>query len=88
MKDPGNPEQPKPGMAPEAFVDAIVAGRFLGLRPRRVLELARRGALPAYPIGNGARRVWRFLLSELASAVRSRALHSARQSPAPLQEKT
>lgn len=88
MKEPGKPDKPKASVAPEAFVDAIEAGRFLGLRPRRVLELARRGALPAYPIGNGARRVWRFLLSELASAVRSRALHSARQSPAPLQEKT
>jgi len=49
-----------------------------------VLELARRGALPAYPLGGGARRVWRFRLSELASALGSRALHSARQSPAPL----
>ena len=88
MKEPGKHDKPKASVAPEAFVDAIEAGRFLGLRSRRVLELARRGALPAYPIGNGARRVWRFLLSELASAVRSRALNSARQSPAPLQEKT
>jgi hypothetical protein len=78
----------KSSMDPEPFVDAIEAGRFLGLRPRRVLELARSGALPAYPLGDGPRRVWRFRLSELASAVRSRALHSARQSPAPLQEKT
>jgi hypothetical protein len=55
-------------MDPEPFVDAIEAGRFLGLRPRRVLELARSGALPAYPLGNGLRRVWRFRLSELACA--------------------
>ncbi len=70
----------------EPFVDAIEAGKFLQLRPRRVLELARHGDLPAYPLGYGTRRVWRFRLSELASAVRSRAVHSARQSPAPRQE--
>jgi len=73
---------------PEAFVDALEAGRFLHLRPRRVLELARRGVLPGYPLGDGARRVWRFRLSELTSAVCSHAVNSARQSPAPRQEKT
>jgi hypothetical protein len=88
MKASENPDKPKPGINLEPFVDAIEAGRFLGLRPRRVLELARRGMLPAYPIGDGVRRVWRFLLSELAYAVRSGALNSPRQSPAPLQEKT
>jgi hypothetical protein len=88
MKASENPDKPMPGINLEPFVDAIEAGRFLGLRPRRVLELARRGALPAYPLGGGARRVWRFRLSELASALGSRALHSARQSPAPLEEKT
>jgi hypothetical protein len=88
MKGSGNPDKLKPATDPEPFVDAIEAGKFLHLRPRRVLELARHGTLPAYPIGDGPRRVWRFLLSELTSAVRSRALHSARQSPAPLQEKT
>jgi hypothetical protein len=88
MKASENPDKPKPNINLEPFVDAIEAGRFLGLRPRRVLELARRGALPAYPLGDGARRVWRFRLSELASALGSRALHSARQSPAPLEEKT
>jgi hypothetical protein len=75
-------------MEPEPFVDALEAGRFLHLRPRRVLELARRGVLPGYPLGDGARRVWRFRLSELTSAIRSRAVNSARQSPAPRQEKS
>jgi hypothetical protein len=72
----------------EPFVDAMVAGKFLHLRPRRVLELARQGAIPAYPLGDGQRRVWRFRLSELASAVRSRGINCARQSPAPRQETT
>jgi hypothetical protein len=72
----------------EPFVDAVEAGKFLHLRPRRVLELARHGDLPAYPLGDGVRRVWRFRLSELTSAIRSRAVNSVRQSPAPRQETT
>jgi hypothetical protein len=71
---------------PEPFVDAARAGEFLSLRPRRVLELARERAIPAYPLGHGVRRVWRFRLSELASAVCSRAVNYARQSPAPEEE--
>jgi hypothetical protein len=62
---------------PEAFVDAEEAGEFLRLRPRRVLELARQGVIPAYPLGGGQRRVWRFRLSELASALCSRGVHCA-----------
>jgi hypothetical protein len=53
----------------EKFVDAGKAGEFLSLKPRRVLELARLGQLPAYPLGVGKRRVWRFRLSELATAL-------------------
>jgi len=59
----------------EPFVDAIAAGQFLHLRPRRVLEMARRGEIPAYPLGQGKRRVWRFRLSELASALCARGVH-------------
>ena len=61
----------------EPFVDAVAAGDFLRLRPRRVLEMARRGEVPAYPLGQGKRRVWRFRLSELASAIGSRGVHCA-----------
>ena len=56
-------------IAAEPFVDAIRAADFLSLKPRRVLELARSGELPGYPLGTGKRRVWRFRLSELALAV-------------------
>ena len=55
----------------ERFVDADEAGKFLSLNRRRILELARSGKLPGHPIGDGARRVWRFRLSELANAVSS-----------------
>ncbi len=74
--------------APEPFVDADEAGRFLSLRPRRVLELARKGIIPAHPLGDGLRKVWRFRLSELASAVCERGVDCLRQSPAPRQEIT
>jgi len=73
---------------PEPFVDAAEAGRFLHLRPRRVLELARQGLIPAYPLGTGSRRVWRFRLSEVASALRSASVNYPRQSPAPREETT
>jgi Helix-turn-helix domain len=56
---------------PEAFIDADEAAIFLSLPRRRVLDLARAGKLPAHPIGDGARRVWRFRLSELAAAITS-----------------
>jgi len=70
----------------EPFVDAVAAGEFLHLRPRRVLEMARRGEIPAYPLGQGQRRAWRFRLSELAAALRARSVDYPRQSPAPRQE--
>jgi hypothetical protein len=53
----------------EGFVDADEAGKFLSLNRRRILELARACKLPGHPIGEGARRVWRFRLSELANAI-------------------
>ena len=56
------------------FVDAKKAAKFLNLRPRRLLELAREASIPAYPIGNGQRRIWRFRLSEIALAFVERAV--------------
>ena len=56
---------------PERFVDADKAAKFLSLSRRRVLDLARARQLPGHPIGGGARRVWRFRLSELAAAIAS-----------------
>jgi hypothetical protein len=56
---------------PERFVDADAAAKFLSLSRRSVLDLARAGKLPAHPIGDSSRRVWRFRLSELAVAITS-----------------
>ena len=60
----------------EPFVDATKAAEFVNLRPRRLLQLAREGSIPAYPVGDGQRRVWRFRLSEIASAFAARAVKS------------
>jgi hypothetical protein len=67
----------------EPFVNAAVVGDFLQLRRRRVLELARQGVIPAYPLGTGSRRVWRFRLTEVATALDSSRVNYSRQSPAP-----
>jgi excisionase family DNA binding protein len=50
----------------ERFIDAEEASRFLGgLNSRTVVRWAREGYLPAYPIGEGKRRLWRFLEADL-----------------------
>jgi len=59
-------------MSPEPFVDAVRAAEFLGIKPRRVLEMARAGQIPAYPLGTGARRTWRFRITEICEAVVAR----------------
>src|SRR5258708_16561636 len=56
---------------PERFVDADAAAKFLSLTRRRILDLARDHKLPAHPIGDGSRRIWRFRLSEIAAAITS-----------------
>lgn len=57
---------------PEHYVSADEAALFLALHRRTLLKLARAGAIPAHPLGDGPRRVWRFLLSELDSWMRNR----------------
>ncbi len=48
------------------FLDAEDAAAFLGdLNSRTITRWAREGYLPAYPIGEGNRRLWRFRTSDL-----------------------
>ena len=55
---------------PEPFVSADEAARFLCVKRRYLLELARRGIVGAYPLGTGRKRkIWVFRLSELADSV-------------------
>lgn len=50
----------------ESFVTAAEAARFLCISPITIKKMARAGSLPAHAIGNGTRKRWRFLISELA----------------------
>ncbi len=67
---------PEPGgpAVPERFVDAITAAQFLSIKPRYLLQLARRGNIPAHPLGEGPRKMWRFRLSELSATLTQKPL--------------
>jgi hypothetical protein len=54
----------------EPFVDEHAIADFLQIRPRRVLELARKGVIPSHPIGC-ARKTWRFRISEIDACFRN-----------------
>jgi excisionase family DNA binding protein len=56
----------------EPFVSAAEASRFVRLHPATVQRLAREGALPGHPVGNGQRKRWRFRLSELQAWLSAR----------------
>lgn len=71
----------------EPLVSTDAAAEFLQVSPRRVLELARRGVLPGYPLGSGPRHLWRFRLSELARLC-SQAGYNASGSLTCLEEKS
>jgi hypothetical protein len=64
------------GITHEQFVDGQRAADFLGLPRKTLLNLARRGSVPAHPLGDGMRHTWRFRLSELASWVQSKTVES------------
>jgi hypothetical protein len=54
---------------PEPFVDATRAAEWLGITSRRLLEMARTGQIPAYPLGKGSRKTWRFRLQEIGTTI-------------------
>ena len=56
----------------EPFIDAESVAKLLGITPRRVIQMARLGELPAHPLGRGIRRTWRFLMSEIVAFLRAR----------------
>lgn len=70
----------------EPFVTPEEAAGFLSISPVTVKKMAREGYLPAHPIGNGLRKRWRFLISELASHMRCR-VHSESSSVRALRRK-
>ncbi len=55
---------------PEPFVSPDEAARFLSVKRRYLLVLARKGIAGAYALGTGTKRkIWVFRLSELATAI-------------------
>jgi len=56
----------------ESFLEADAAAPFLKISERHLKKLAREGRVPAHPRGDGQRRRWLFLLSELDAWMRGR----------------
>lgn len=56
---------PVPLQTLEPYVDATCAAEFLSMTRKTLLELARKRQIPAYPIGRGPRKTWKFRISEL-----------------------
>jgi hypothetical protein len=56
----------------EHYAEARQAAEFLPVATRSAKQLAREGKLPARPRGDGQRRCWLFLLSELDAWLRAR----------------
>lgn len=48
-----------------APLDAVEAAKIVGMNSRTLVLWARRGYVPAHPLGEGKRRIWRFFESEL-----------------------
>jgi excisionase family DNA binding protein len=46
-------------------MDSEEAAEYLRLEKRLVTEWARKGYIPAHPLGEGRRKIWRFLEHEL-----------------------
>lgn len=62
----------------EPFVSAEVAAAHLDISPRRLLDLARSGDLPSYPLALGRKRhEWRFRLSELEHCLKEKRANSS-----------
>jgi excisionase family DNA binding protein len=67
-------------MTPEPFVTADDIAEYLKIKRRQVLEMTRKGIIPAHTLGTGEhRKVWRYRLSEVDAAVAS----GTRQPPTP-----
>lgn len=52
-----------PGLEP--YIEAGRAAAYLSISRKTLLKKARSGRLPAHPIGDGRKKMWRFRLSEL-----------------------
>jgi hypothetical protein len=53
----------------EGFVDAGKAAQFLCISRKHLMKLSRQGLIPGHPLGQGTRKAWRYLLTELQQHV-------------------
>ena len=61
-------ESVHPASMPKQFLNPEEVAAYLGgLNARTVTRWAREGYIPAIPIGEGKRRLWRFLRTDLES---------------------
>src|SRR5712691_50687 len=59
-------------MSPEPFVTADEIAAHLKTTRRQVLDMARKGLIPAHPICHGSRRkMWRFKVGEVDQVIAS-----------------
>ena len=57
----------------DRFLTPSEAASYLGgLNTRTLTRWAREGYLPAFPVGEGKRRIWRFLEKDLCAWMRAR----------------
>ena len=57
----------------DRFLTPVEAARYLGgINARTLTRWAREGYIPAIPMGEGKRRIWRFLKRELDAWMRAR----------------
>lgn len=64
----------------EPYVSVDKAAEYLDMKPKTLLEKARKGMVPAYPWGDGSRKTWRFKLSQLDEWMKAK-INSPRRPP-------
>ncbi len=47
------------------FLNPREAGEFIGMDEKTITRWARKGYIPAHPLGEGKRKFWRFVPQEL-----------------------
>lgn len=67
-------------MSAERPLDPKEAALILKMNSRTLVHWARCGYVPAHPLGEGKRRIWRFFENELLEWVRNRERSTAQES--------
>jgi hypothetical protein len=68
---PQNARPSASGPASPKLLTAVEAALVLQMDPRTLIRWARAGYVPAHPLGEGRRRMWRFFEHELLAWVES-----------------